>query len=81
MDYETLKRSLGRIVRAERAKRDHSQESFAHLADVHRTYLGDVERGVRNPSLQNLFRIATALNMPLSKLLAEAEDLAETQNK
>lgn len=51
----------------------YSQESFADVVGVHRTYMGSVERGERNLSLRNLERIALALGIPLSTLLALAE--------
>jgi transcriptional regulator with XRE-family HTH domain len=45
-----------------------SQEALAEAAQIHRTYLGGIETGRRNPSLKNLWRIAHALGVPLSKL-------------
>lgn len=68
-----LQVSVGRVVRRRRARLGHSQEAFADHVGVHRTYMGGVERGERNVSLKNLDRIAAALGVPLSKLLAEAE--------
>ncbi len=50
-----------------------SQEKLAQLAGIHRTYIGDVERGVRNISLVNMTRIAAALDLPLSRLIMEIE--------
>ena len=50
-----------------------SQEELAHRSGMHRTYLGGIERGERNPSYTNLLRIAKALDMSGSVLLAAAE--------
>lgn len=50
-----------------------SQEELAELADIHRTYVGDVERGVRNISLMNMVKVAAALGVPLSRLIREME--------
>ncbi len=50
-----------------------SQESFADKCKVHRTYMGAVERGETNISLDNLERIARALNLTAGQLLLEAE--------
>ena len=50
-----------------------SQERLAELANIHRTYIGDVERGTRNISLVNMTRIAKALQVPLSRLIQEME--------
>ena len=46
-----------------------SQEELAYKAGVHRTYLGSVERGERNPSLKNLAAIARALDIRLAELV------------
>ena len=64
---------FGKRVRALREARGHSQEDLANLARLHRTYVGGVERGERNVSLLNIWRIADALGVdppalfPLSK--------------
>ena len=73
MDPKELQRSLGRVVRDRRAGLGYSQERFAEAVGLHRTYIGAVERGERNVSLHNLLRIAQALHLRLSVLLAEAE--------
>ncbi len=65
--------TLGQVVRAKRSQLGYSQEAFADRVGLHRTYIGSFERGERNLSLQNLVRIANALDLPLSSLLAEAE--------
>lgn len=64
---------LGRVIRERRSRLGYSQESFADVVDLHRTYIGSIERGERNVSLQNLTRIADALGIRLSVLIAEAE--------
>ena len=50
-----------------------SQEVLAELAGIHRTYVGDVERGTRNIALINLTKLASALGVPLSRLILEME--------
>ena len=81
MDYQELQVSLGRTIRNLRGRRGYSQESFAHAVGLHRTYMGDIERGERNVSLRNLLRIADALEIPLSQLLAEAENALDSNSK
>jgi transcriptional regulator with XRE-family HTH domain len=65
--------AFGRAVRSARTAAGLSQEELAHLAGIHRTYIGDVERGVRNISLVNMLRIAAGLKLPLSRLILEIE--------
>ena len=69
--------ALGRAVRDLRVRGGISQEELAHLSGMHRTYLGGIERGERNPSFTNLHRLAGALGVRPSELLSRAEDLGE----
>ncbi len=62
---------FGRVVRRLRMERGLSQEDFAAKADLHRTYMGGIERGERNPTLSTMLRIAKALGLPPSHLLPE----------
>lgn len=66
-----LQKVVGRNLRARRQERGLSQEDFADAIGVHRTYLGDVERGERNISLQRLERIAKELGIEARSLLDE----------
>jgi transcriptional regulator with XRE-family HTH domain len=65
--------AFGAAVRRLRSQRGWSQEEFADRVGVHRTYMGGVERGERNLSLMNIGRIAQALQVTLSALMAEVE--------
>jgi len=69
----TLRVRLGRAVRRLRKEAGFSQESFADRCKLHRTYMGSVERGETNISLDNIERIAKALGLAAAGLLAEAE--------
>jgi transcriptional regulator with XRE-family HTH domain len=60
---------LGDRVRSLRAKRAISQEQLADLAELDRTYISGVERGIRNISLMNIVKIADALEVNPSELL------------
>ena len=68
-----LQKRLGRTVRRLRKAAGYSQEGFADLVGVHRTYMGAVERGEVNISLRNIEKIAGSLEITASKLLLEAE--------
>ena len=70
---ESMQRALGRVIRRHRSEVGLSQEGFADLVGLHRTYIGSVERGERNVSFQNLLLLAQALNLSGSQLLAIAE--------
>ena len=60
--------ALGQNVRKQRDARGYSQEDLAEKAALDRTYISDIERGVRNPGIINVARIAKALGVPTSDL-------------
>ncbi len=68
-----LQKRLGRAIRRLRTAAGYSQEDFAVVVGVHRTYMGAVERGEVNISLRNMEKIAESLEITVSKLLREAE--------
>jgi transcriptional regulator with XRE-family HTH domain len=66
-----IRRRVGLNVRKYREKKGLSQEALAFEAGIHRTYISGVERGVRNPTVTVLQRIARALKQPAASLLEE----------
>jgi len=64
--------ALGRAMREVREQSGTSQETIALKADLHRNYYSDVERGNRNITHITLLKIAKALNVKASELLAQA---------
>ena len=60
--------ALGENIRRQRKLQRLTQELLAHKAGLHRTYLSDVERGVRNPSILCVTWIAAALNTSISEI-------------
>lgn len=65
---QKIKLLFGTHIRALRKERGLSQEEFASLCGMDRTYIGGIERGERNVSLVNIFKIAKELKIPLSEL-------------
>jgi transcriptional regulator with XRE-family HTH domain len=69
-----LQRTVGRNLRAYREARDLSQEAFAEVLDVHRTYMGGIERGERNLTLKTVEKIADRLDLePLALLTPDSQ--------
>jgi transcriptional regulator with XRE-family HTH domain len=64
---------FGRVLREARIAAGLSQPELAERASLHRNYVGEVERGVKCPSLCAVEAMAMALGVPASKLVAEAE--------
>ncbi len=71
--HEQLVFAVSMVLRDRREALDISQSDLARISGLHRSYIGDLERGSRNLSLKNLSRLATALDMAPSKMLSLAE--------
>lgn len=69
----TILTAFGQSIRKLRNDAGISQETFAAMCDLHRTYISDVELGKRNVSLENIQKMAVALNMSISDLFLEVE--------
>ena len=69
MSKKSISIKFGEKVREIRVSQNLSQEQLAHLADVHRTYIGMVERAEKNITLVNIEKIAKALNVNITELL------------
>lgn len=63
------KHLIGENIRKHRLENNFSQEKLADMCVLHRTYIGSVERGERNISLENIVLISRALSVPPSVLL------------
>lgn len=64
-----IRERLGSNIRRFRTERGLSQEAFADLASIHRTYVSDIERGARNPTIAIVQRLGDALGVEAADLL------------
>jgi len=64
-----INKQVGARIRKYRLGKGLSQEELAFEADLHRAYIGQIERGEKNIGIQNLQKIATALKIKISKLI------------
>ena len=66
---ETISQQFGQTVRKIRLKQGLSQGDVARRLNLHRSYISSIERGVRNPSLKVIQKIAKALGVEIEELL------------
>lgn len=66
-----LQKTFGENLRRYRLSRNLSQEAFAEILDVHRTYMGGVERGERNLTLKSVERLAARIGQDPLQLLRD----------
>lgn len=67
-----LKKAFGMKVRSLRRANGWSQEELADRAGLHRTYISDIERGNRNPTLTVMYEVASALGVDIAALFEES---------
>jgi transcriptional regulator with XRE-family HTH domain len=73
----TLREKFGAVVRARREDLGFSQEQLAELASMHRTYVGSIERGERNVSLENIVKLCEALRIKPSSLMGSLDEFVD----
>lgn len=66
---------IGKRIRNYRTAKKLSQEKLAELAGCHPTYIGQLERGEKNATLESILKIASALDVPLSRLFENMEEV------
>ena len=66
-----IAKAIGQRIRNYRTKAGFSQEKLAELSGCHPTYIGQLERGEKNATIESIDRIATALNVPMSTLFEQ----------
>ena len=67
-EMSDLSREIGRGIRNSRTQLKLSQEELAERCSLHPTYIGQVERGEKNATIESISKIAAGLNVPLSTL-------------
>lgn len=67
--------AFGQVVREQRKAKGYSQEAFADICEIDRSYMGGVERGERNLALVNIERIVAALEVKPSEFFKELDKL------
>ena len=69
-----ISKLIGQRIRNYRTQQKLSQEKLAELSGCHPTYIGQVERGEKNATLESIEKIASALNIPLAQLFEKLGD-------
>jgi len=75
MDEKELPQKFGIVVRQLRLNAGLSQEEFADICGLHRTYIGTVERGEKRVTIATAFKLAKALDISLSKMFKLVEEV------
>ena len=70
---QAFQTAFGKALRRRRERLEVSQEALAFTSEIHRTYISELERGLKNPSLSTIDRLAVALKTKASVLIADAE--------
>ncbi len=73
MVRKPLAQQFGNVIRRLRLDKGLSQEEFADLCGLHRTYIGSIERGEKIVTIDTAAKLAQALGLPLSQLFVQLE--------
>lgn len=74
---ENIQTTFGMVLRKHRLQQYLSQEKLAELADLDRTYISQIERGLKSPSFKALIALARALHVQAHVLVAEVEQVLD----
>lgn len=69
----SFERRLGKVISERRERLGYSQERLGYLCDLHRTYISQVERGVKSPTIRTLRVVAAALGTTAGDLISAVE--------
>jgi transcriptional regulator with XRE-family HTH domain len=81
MQPSNLDRILGIEIQRHRIEKGWSQEYLAEVTGLHRTYISQLERGLKSPSVRVLSHITTALGLTMSNFLQAVEELWNVEGK
>ena len=70
-----ITKELGLRIRYYRKEKHLTQEQLSEICNLHPTYIGQIERGEKNATVESIYKIATGLEIPVSKLLENIEGL------
>jgi transcriptional regulator with XRE-family HTH domain len=76
---QRFRTTFGEVVRKHRRENKISQEVLGDNSQLHRTYISEIERGLKTVSLLSLFRISEALGIPAHTLIEEVENAINTE--
>ena len=71
MSMSEIAKAVGQRIRNYRTKAGFSQEKLAEMSGCHPTYIGQLERGEKNATIESIEKITTALSLPMSKLFEQ----------
>jgi transcriptional regulator with XRE-family HTH domain len=77
MENYELTRRFGAVLRLLRLQANLSQEELADKCNLHRTYIGTIERGEKRVTITTAYKLSCALNVKLSEMLKMVEELEE----
>ncbi|MFX3637070.1 MAG: helix-turn-helix domain-containing protein [Candidatus Pristimantibacillus sp.] len=75
-----LGKVIGERIRNYRKKQGLSQEELAHLASMHTSYVGEIERSEKSPTLESLEKITSALGITLEELFSHSQVRSKSQH-
>lgn len=73
--------AFGQVLKRIRVQRGLSQEAFGNLLGLHRTHIGFIERGQRNPMIATVYEISVALDISMAELIQQAVQEYEAHHK
>ncbi len=76
-----IDREFGKIIRIKRVESGLSQEQLAEKAELHRTYISQLERGIKSPTLKTIFRLSRALSASPQGLIERLGEKLEGKKK